>query len=150
MGIYSVLLENSNNKLLYHLSINNLNGKYLEPRIPDNYFIKNGYEDNETKRVCLSKSIQGSLMGLGYNCKGKEFYVNIPDGIYKTYTPSKSEVPDCKITKEIWILEKVKLKCIGKIKVIKDAGEDGIKFSYGEHNHSELYKCDWEWLEKYN
>lgn len=61
---------------IYHVSKSNLNNKILVPRIPINYFTKNNYEDNTTKRVCFSKTIEGALMGLGIECDGHEFYVH--------------------------------------------------------------------------
>lgn len=134
---------------VYHLSQSNLDGKTLFPKIPDNFLTKNGYEDSKTGRVCFAKSIDGSLRGLSQNLTGKEYFVHIPDGKYNIYTPSIKEVPDAKITSEVWIKEPVKLKCIGKIKVIKDKGEDGIPYKYGD-NTAELYDWEWKWIEKMN
>lgn len=134
---------------LYHLSKTNMNDDRIAPRIPSNYFTKNGYEDGITPRVCFYSSIDGCLRGLSQKCNSMECYVHIPDGNYKTYKPSTREVPDCEITGELWITKPVDLKCIGKIKVIKDKGEDGIPFSYGSHT-AELYDWEWKWIEKYN
>ena len=134
---------------VYHLSQSNLDGRTLSPKVPDNFLTKNGYEDNKTGRVCFAKSIDGSLRGLSQNLTGKEYFVHIPDGKYDIYAPSAKEVPDAKITSEVWIKESVKLKCIGKIKVIKDKGEDGIPYKYG-NNTAELYDWEWKWIEKMN
>ena len=111
--------------------------------------IKNGYEDGKIKRVCFAKSIDGSLRGMSQNLKGIKLYVHIPDGNYDVYNPTIKEVPDCKITGEVWIKEPVKLKCIGLIEVINDTGEDGIPYKYG-NNTAELYDWDWKWIEKIN
>lgn len=137
---------------LYHLSSNNMNGKTIFPRVPENFFTKNGYEDSKTKRVCFSTSIDGCLRGMSQNLTNKKFYVHIPDPSYKfnIYTPTTDEVPDSEITGEVWITKPVKLKCISLIEVIGDTGEDGIKFTYGD-KEAELY--DWNWREvntKYN
>lgn len=134
---------------IYHLSQSNLDGKTLSPRVPSNYFTKNGYEDGKTARVCFAKSIDMCLRALSQKCTDMELFVHIPDGKYNIYIPSTKEVPDAKITSEAWIKEPVKLKCIGKIKVIKDKGEDGIPYKYGD-NTAELYDWEWKWIEKMN
>ena len=133
---------------LYHLSKDNLDGKTLQPRVPSNFLVQNGYEDGKTKRVCFAKSIDGSLRGMSQNLKGVKLYVHIPEKDYNTYTPSTKEVPDSKITSEVWIKESVKLKCIGCIEVTGDKGEDGIPYKYG-NNTAELYDWNWNWVEKY-
>ena len=134
---------------VYHLSQSNLDGKTLSPRVPSNYFTKNGYEDGKTARVCFAKSIDMCLRALSQKCTDMELFVHITDGKYNIYIPSTKEVPDAKITSEVWIKEPVKLKCIGKIKVIKDKGEDGIPYKYGD-NTAELYDWEWKWIEKMN
>ena len=123
------------------------NLKELKPRVPNNYFTKNGFEDGTIARVCFAKSVAKSLMALSYSCAGKIFYVYQPAKEYMTYKPTTKEVPDCKITGEIWIREPVELKCIGKIKCTKDAGKPGHKFKYG-NNTAELYDWEYEWLER--
>lgn len=148
----STLMESmKNNNKLYFLSTINMNDDRLTPRIPSNYFTKNNYEENKTPRVCFAKTIDGCLMGLSKNLTDKEFYVHVPDpdGYYNVYNPTIKEVPDCKITGEVWIKKPVDLKCIGKIKVLKDTGEAGIPFKYGDKT-AELYKWDWKWVDKYD
>ena len=148
----STIMESmKNNNKLYFLSTINMNDDRLTPRIPSNYFTKNNYEENKTPRVCFAKTIDGCLMGLSKNLTDKEFYVHVPDpdGYYNVYNPTIKEVPDCKITGEVWIKKPVDLKCIGKIKVLKDTGEAGIPFKYGDKT-AELYKWDWKWVDKYD
>lgn len=137
-------------KELYFLSDIDLDGKTLQPRIPSNYFTKNGYEENRTSRVCFSPSIDQCLMGLSQNLKGREFYVHIPyyDQEIEIYKPTKDEVPDCKITGEVWVKDYVKVNCIGKIRVVKDKDLPGHKFKYGD-KEAELYDWEWEWIEKF-
>ena len=124
-----------------------MDNQILQPRIPDNYFTKNGYEDKTTKRVCFSKSIDGSLMGVPKRYPGQEYYVHVPLDDTNYYTPSTAEVPDSKITKEVWVKNPVKVKCIGKIHVLKDKGLKGHKFKYGD-KVAELYDWEWKWVEK--
>ena len=140
----SVVTESNNikSKGIYCIS-ENPNLKTLNPRVPDNYMTKNGYEDSKTKRVCFAPTIDQCLMGLSQNLEGKEFYVYIPDGKYDLYYPTTKEVPDSEITNEIWIKEPVNVKLVSKIKVIKDKGLDGKKYKYGNHE-AELYEWDWK------
>lgn len=138
----------SDNKKYYHLSLSNLDKKTLQPSIPDNFLTKNEYEENKTKRVCFSNSIDGCLRGLSQNLKDKEFYVHIIDDNSSIYKPTIEEVPDCKVTGEVWVKTPVKVKCIGKIHVIADRGEDGIPYKYGNKT-AELYDWNWEWISKF-
>jgi ribosomal protein S18 acetylase RimI-like enzyme len=128
---------------LYCVSQEDLDSKTLTPRVPNNFFTKNGYEDKTTKRVCFAPSIDKCLMGLSQNLKGKEFNVYEPDGKYEVYKPDKDSVPDSTVTGELWILKPVKVKKVKKIKVIEDTGEDGIPFYYGD-NKAKLYKWKYE------
>lgn len=144
----STIMESVSPKI-YFLSESNMDGKTLLPRIPSNYMTKNGYEESKTPRVCFSTSIDGSLMGLSQNLKGKELYVHIPESEVNIYKPSVKQVPDCKITGEVWVKDKVNIKCIGKIKVIKDKGLPGHRYMYGDGKSAELYDWDWKWEKKY-
>lgn len=141
----SVKEANIENNHLYFLSEKELDGKILQPRIPDNYLIKNGYEDNKTKRVCFAPSINKCLMGLSQNCTNMVLNVYEPDGDYEVYKPTVDEVPDVKITGETWITKPIKVKKVGKIHVTGDAGKDGHKYYYG-NNTAELYEWNYEWI----
>ena len=123
--------------------------KSMVPRIPDNYMTRHRYEDSKTPRVCFAPSINSCLMALSQKCTGMELYVYIPDGNYEIYHPSVSQVPDVNITGEVWIKSKVRVKKIGKIKVIGDKGLDGHPYRYGNKT-AELYDWDWKWIEKYS
>lgn len=138
-----IITESIDNRGLYHLSKSE-NIKIIKPSVPDNYMTKNGYEDGKTPRVCFAPTINQCLMALTWKCPGEEFYVYTPSKKYNTHKATKKEVPDSNITEETWILEPVSVNCVGKIKVIKDKGEKGHKYTYG-NNTAELY--DWEWKE---
>lgn len=140
-------VESSNQ--LYHIS-NRKGITNINPSIPNNFMTKNGYEENKTKRVCFAPSVDQCLMALSRNCEGEEFYVYTPDGDYKTYTPSIKEVPDVKITGEIWIKESVNVKCIGKIRVLDTNNSPGKSYSYGNNQTAELYAFDYKWIENIN
>ena len=148
-GMSEQLVENIISQKLYRLSQNNLDGKVLKPSIPDNYFTRNNYEDNTTPRVCFAPSIDKCLMALSQKCGGMKLYVYIPENTYNIYKPLVNEVPDSKITDEVWITTPVKVRCIGQIEVIGDAGKDGHKFKYG-NKEAELYDWNWKWLEKFD
>lgn len=143
----SYLEESSNNKLYFISEKQDL--KKLEPRIPNNFFTKNGYEDSKTPRVCFSTDIGKCLSALSMNCANHEYYVYSPAKDYKVITPTQKQVPDVKITDEKWIIEPVELICIGKILCIGDDGKDGMPFKYG-NNTAELYGWKWKWIEKQN
>ena len=92
-----------------------MDGVTLEPRIPQNFLTKHGYEDNTTKRVCFSTSIDGCLIAL-----------------------SQKQVPDVTYTHEVWVTEPVTLKVTGKI-VIKDAKPKELHYFYGDNHEAILY-----------
>ena len=94
---YQIVITGSSiNNTLYFLSDKNMDGKILSPRVPSNFFTKNGYEDDKTPRVSLSTSIHGCLMGISNNLQDKEFYVHKVINNPKTKKPNIEEVPDSK------------------------------------------------------
>lgn len=135
---------NSENGTLYFLSDKNMNNETLIPRVPDNFLTKNEYEDNITKRICFATSIDKALIALSQNLKDKEFYVHIiaPGVKYNVRKPTVKEVPDCKITGEMWITTPVRIKAISKIKVTGD-GDNEFSYTYGDNKKATLY--DWKW-----
>ena len=158
--ISSTLSENvvteSNTNIIYSIPANqkyfflskvSMNDDVLIPRIPDNFMTKNGYEDNTTPRVCFSKSIDGALAALSRNLEGEELFVHIPDEKHQIYNPTIKEVPDKDITDEVWIKEKVNVKMIGKIKILK-AKPKGKDYIYGDNEKATIYFWDWKWLWK--
>jgi hypothetical protein len=147
-GMEHVKLENYKGKT-YFISEHNMDGKTLIPRIPQNHFTKNGYEDSTTKRISFAPSVDNALMGLSQNVTGKKFYVHEPLGKHDIYKPNNKAVPDSDVTGELWIKNPVKLKTVGEILATGDAGKPGKPFSYGEHS-AELYKFNYEWTNKHS
>lgn len=146
----SYIEEASKSSTLFHLSFNNLDNTKLQPKIPSNFLTLNGYENNTEKRVCFSPSIKKCLRAMSQNLTGKELYVHVPiSNKLDVYTPTIKEVPDSKITGEVWIKTPVKIKCIGKIKVDKASDNDGIEYRYG-NNTAMLYDWDYHWVDKIN
>lgn len=146
--LYTEGLLKKKSKNLFFISETNMNGKTLQPRIPDNFLVKNGYEDSETPRVCFCPTVRQCLTALSKNVREKEFFVHIPASNQSTdiYKPSVKEVPDAKITGEVWIKRPVKIKCIGKIKVtgVQSGRKYEHKYRYGSKT-AILY----EWNFKY-
>ena len=133
----------------YHLStIKGLTK--LQPSVPNNFLTDYGFENNTIKRVCFTPSIDQCLMAMSANITHKEFYVYIPYNIdtNKLRKPSVEEVPDSLITGEVWSLQSVRIKCIGKIRVTKPKGTTH-KYNYGDKYTAELYEWEYEWVEKY-
>ena len=133
---------------LFHISENPNIGS-LEPRVPRNFLVDKGYEDSKTQRVCFASTIDGCLRAMSANIKGKTFYVYNPEEDQEVYIPTKEEVPDCRATGEVWVLNHVRLNRIGEIKVGEAKGRRGIQYTYGK-NTAELYNWNWEWAEKYD
>lgn len=135
-------------KKLYHISKSN-KIKSMSPSIPNNFFTKNGYEENKTKRISFSPSIDGCILGVNVK-EGDEYFVyellDINNKFLKQ--PSKKEVPDVKLTKEIWYLSNCKVRLVGKIKIGKPKGPD-LYFKYG-NNTAITGLWHYKWVEKYN
>ena len=149
---------------LYFVSELNMNDELLVPMVPDNYMTRNSFEDNITPRVCFSATIDGALMGLSQNIKGKKFYVHVPeDGQRLTIIkPAVASVPDQLITHEHWVMENVNLRCIGQIEITGD-GDNEYEYTYKKYkytkNHAveihgvkeykaKLYDWKWRWIWK--
>ena len=101
---------------MYFISTSNMDDKTLEPRVVDNYFTRNGYEDNTTKRVSFAPSVNRCLMGLSQDVSNKDFYVYEPSdrSNLDIYKPNPKAVPDSSVTGELWVTTPVKLKRVGK------------------------------------
>ena len=111
---------------LFHLSNKNLDNQIIEPRIPNNFMTKLGYEDNPIPRISFAPSIQNCILGIGFN-KIKEgnkiYYVLEPADyksikiIYNKELVEKNLTPDAQITKEVWVTNDCLLKYSGTIRI---------------------------------
>lgn len=128
-------------KTLYCVSLEKLKNLHLIPRVPNNFMTKNMFEDYTTPRVCFSTSISGCLSGLSMNLDNKELYVYKLNNVdsYDIYFPTVKEVPDVKITDEVWCLNPCDISFVCKIK-IKGSYDDGEVYEYGHGNKAVLYK----------
>ena len=143
-NIYMTESEASSENL-FHVSSVKLANTTLEPRIPDNFLVRNGYEDNITERISVCKSIDDCLTAMSRNLKNKDFYVyKLKNTNIKKKTPSVKEVPDSSITNEVWLLEPSEFELVGKIHVTGTKG-DGLPYTYGD-NTAELYRWKWSYV----
>jgi hypothetical protein len=95
----------------------------------------------------------GAIMALPKREKGLVIYVHKPYAhSTKYYVPSTEEVPDCKVTHEVWVKQPIKVKCVGKIELDGASGNHGHKFTYGKNNEksAELYPWKLHWIERYD
>ena len=139
---------------MYMLSNENLDGKVLKPRVPSNFLTVNGYEDNTTKRVCFSPSIDKALSALSRKLTGETLFVHVPSvksgiSLKDIKYPSTKEVPDSSITGEMWVTKDVPLTCIGSIYVTGPTRGRGHSYTYGNGKTAELYDWSWEWKNKF-
>ena len=140
--------------LLYHISEDVMFNKKLYPRIPDNHMTKIGAEENKTPRVCFSESIDGALIALGQNLRGKRLYVYVADlkgqrVVTNREIVDKGFVPDAKITGETWVLDPVRIKLITSI-VVHEADKE-YEYSYKTHNKDTANKAfvySWNYTER--
>ena len=135
----------SSSENLFHISSVKLANTTLEPRIPDNFLVRNGYEDNTTERISVCKSIDDCLTAMSRNLNNKDFYVyKLKNTNIKKKTPSVKEVPDSSITNELWLLEPTEFELVGKIHVTGTKG-DGLPYTYGDTT-AELYRWKWSYV----
>ena len=140
-----VIESEASSENLFHVSSVKLANTTLEPRIPDNFLVRNGYEDNTTERISVCKSIDDCLTAMSRNLKNKDFYVyKLKNTDIKKKTPSVKEVPDSSITNEVWLLEPSEFELVGKIHVTGTKG-DGLPYTYGD-NTAELYRWKWSYV----
>ena len=147
-----------------HLSSNlNLDGETFTPRVPETRMINKGLENGETPRICFTecnpfsdKSIDQALAAkIDFN-----YYKEFTDKKYAIYVPEnnnikkihnkeivdKKYVYDAFITKEMWILEPIKIKKIGEIYLTSNIKEEKEFHPFNDNN---LKKTDkyriYEW-----
>lgn len=134
----------------YHLSFNNkLEGNWY-PKIPDGSDIgeKTSLSEPNTLRISFSETLEGCFRAIYPNVSQyfeekkypwMEFYVYSPVITDKTKIVTSGRltkerfVHDAHVTKEIWILNTVKVELISKIKVL-NTSEEGDLFYYPFHD----------------
>ena len=113
---------------LFHISSKNLDGRVLIPSVPSNILTKLGVEDNKTPRLSFAPSVNYAILAIGYNrikSGPKILDVFEPEDYKKLKIIKDKElsikglVPDADKTKEHWILNRIRVKYAGQIKIIK-------------------------------
>lgn len=99
----------------FHLSDDN-GLTELTPKVPSCAIPM--YENVSTKRICFSDSIDGCLSALDPPTDSM-LYAYTPIEEINAIKPDVNDVRDAKYTWEVWSLNKVQVKNIGKVMVIK-------------------------------
>jgi len=139
--------------MLFHISqIKHDEFVQYVPRIPNNWFVTDGFEDGETKRVCFSTSIEGCLSDLQVY-SNEEYYVYYVDTEkqenIKVISPSKTQVPDVEYTDEKWCLTPVWMRLFKKIKTTTSELTGFILTGIEDYDPLLVYKWKYETVEKY-
>ena len=151
--------------LMFHVSLkDDMDGKEIKPQLPsyitDGGELNDNYkEDTETKRLCVSPSIEGCLMAIMNYKKlkkhiGDKLYVYTPEKPFSQYKHKTNKeivkdklVFDANITKEAWILEPCKLKLYGIIR-LKKVDNLKEKSTVEKDIKVNVIDVDYEWLMK--
>ena len=134
-----------NNELFFISTFSDLDGEFVKPVVPNTFLRREKIGDYKTPRVCFYTSIDEALTAMDQNLVGKELYVYHPRNITQNYLykPTISEVPYTILLDEYWYLDRVELKYIAKIKIIKQGKE--LTYHYGPRSTKRsLYKWSWE------
>ena len=136
---------------LFHVSDVNHDGEVFKPRVPTNVIIGGigceKLEDTKTKRICFSKTISGAFLGINFDGTYEELYVHVPENIdsipeNKIVIPTDDQVWDAEFTREVWVKQPVKMKCIGKVLI----GYNLANTTWRDWRPSVKFR----WLEKYD
>ena len=157
--------------LVFHVSMDkHIDGQVWKPRVPDYLDPYNpedtGFEDNTTPRICFSTSIEGCLNGITVNLQRQspdtfdKMYVYVPEKPWKEYKHKTNKqlvkdklVYDANVTREVWIMEPVRMKLYGGIRVdqIADAKRKSVvPTSKGQKDTRNYFTYRWHWVVKPN
>lgn len=155
--------------LVFHVSPDkHIDGQVWQPRVPDYLDPYNpedtGFEDNTTPRICFSTSIEGALNGITVNLQRQspdtfdKMYVYVPEKPWKEYKHKTNKqlvkdklVYDANVTREVWIMEPVRMKLYGVIRVdqIADAKRKAVvPTSKGQKDKRNYFTYKWHWVVK--
>ena len=155
--------------LVFHVSMDkHIDGQVWQPRVPDYLDPYNpedtGFEDNTTPRICFSTSIEGALNGITVNIQRQsadtfdKMYVYVPEKPWKEYKHKTNKqlvndklVYDANVTREVWIMEPVRMKLYGVIRVdqIADAKRKSVvPTSKGQKDTRNYFTYKWHWIVK--
>jgi ribosomal protein S18 acetylase RimI-like enzyme len=156
-------------KLFFHVTSDpNLDGQVFKPRVPD-YLDEydpedTSFENTTTPRVCFSPSIEGCINAIAVNfmrinpIRFEKLYVYIPEKPIQEYRHKTNkelihdkDVFDANVTREMWILEPVRLKLYGVIRIDqwkKVHRKSTVPTVKNEKDTRPYYTIKWHWLVK--
>lgn len=156
-------------KLFFHVTSNGgLDGQVFKPRVPD-YLDEydpedTTFENTTTPRVCFSPSIEGCINAIAVNfmrinpIRFEKLYVYIPEKPIQEYRHKTNkeiirdkDVFDANVTREMWILEPVRLKLYGVIRIDqwkKVHRKNTVPTIKNEKDTRPYYSIRWHWLVK--
>lgn len=164
-----MFLEASSNKLMFHVSDKkNLDGQVFRPRVPeyiDPYDPKDKYfENSTTPRVCFSPTIDGALNAITVTIQPtnpvtfEKLYVYVPEKPFNQYKHKTNkeiirdkDVYDANVTGEAWILEPVRLRLYGVIRVDQNRKvkrKNTVPTSENKRGDRNVFSYRWHWLVK--
>lgn len=158
----------SDNMVFHVTPDKHVDGQIWKPRVPDYLDPYNpedtGFEDNTTPRICFSTSIEGCLNGITVNLQRQspdtfdKMYVYVPEKPWKEYKHKTNKqlvkdklVYDANVTREVWIMEPVRMKLYGVIRVdqIADAKRKSVvPTSKGQKDTRNYFTYKWHWVVK--
>ena len=158
----------SDNMVFHVTPDKHIDGQIWKPRVPDYLDPYNpedtGFEDNTTPRICFSTSIEGCLNGITVNLQRQspdtfdKMYVYVPEKPWKEYKHKTNKqlvkdklVYDANVTREVWIMEPVRMKLYGVIRVdqIADAKRKSVvPTSKGQKDTRNYFTYKWHWVVK--
>lgn len=158
----------SDNMVFHVTPDKHVDGQIWKPRVPDYLDPYNpedtGFEDNTTPRICFSTSIEGALNGITVNLQRQspdtfdKMYVYVPEKPWKEYKHKTNKqlvkdklVYDANVTREVWIMEPVRMKLYGVIRVdqIADAKRKSVvPTSKGQKDTRNYFTYKWHWVVK--
>ena len=158
----------SDNMVFHVTPDKHVDGQIWKPRVPDYLDPYNpedtGFEDNTTPRICFSSSIEGCLNGITVNLprhnpdQFDKLYVYIPEKPWKEYKHKTNKelvkeklVYDANVTREVWIMEPVRMKLYGVIRVDQVSNvkkKSAVPTANGVKDTRNYFTYKWHWVVK--
>ena len=158
----------SDNMVFHVTADKHVDGQVWQPRVPEYLDPYNpaetGFEDNTTPRICVSTSIEGCLNGITVNLPRQnpdqfdKLYVYIPEKPWKQYKHKTNKdlvkgklVYDANVTREVWIMEPVRMKLYGVIRVDQVSNvkrKSVVPTSKGVKGDRNYFTYKWHWVVK--
>lgn len=158
----------SDNMVFHVTPEKHADGQIWKPRVPDYLDPYNpedtGFEDNTTPRICFSSSIEGCLNGITVNLprhnpdQFDKLYVYIPEKPWKEYKHKTNKelvkeklVYDANVTREVWIMEPVRMKLYGVIRVDQVSNvkkKSAVPTTKGVKSDRNYFTYKWHWVVK--